>query len=321
MDGDVQLPLQRQGSSYTANLTAHELGERTLTLTSNSSSGTQNTSITINTVPRFENIIFSRTYFIASRQQIDPAANATIGGAYVVYDNQIDSVVTFDTASDRNAGRERLGMGVLIARWLYNHPDSFLQHSLEMYYDYVGSKLQNASGYVFDGPVGTGDTQERLYNWPWVMQLHLRIAALNWTTEDLSGSHSNSTLDPLRRFVQTVENFYDHNATYFYAIGIPVLEGLRALNSSSTRSAYNRVLSLFTAHAKRIMETGIKYPPSEVNFEQSIVAPAAIMLLELYRATGNRTWLEAAQPHFDLLQLFGGQQPDHHLHEVAIRHW
>ena len=321
MDGQAQLPLTKQGSVYTVSFTAHELGERTLRLMRNSTCGFQNTSIVINTVPEFENIIANRTHFIASKQQVDPAANATIGGAYVVYDNEINSIVTFDTASDRNAGRERVGMGVLMARWLYYHPDEFLKSSLEKYYEYVGSKLQNSSGYVFDGPVGTSDTQERLYNWPWVMQLHLRIAALNWTTTDLSGGHSNTTLGPLQRFVQTVEDFYSHNATNFYAIGIPVLEGLRALNSSSTRSAYNRVLSLFTAHAERIMETGIKYPPSEVNFEQSIVAPAAIMLLELYRATGNRTWLEAASPHFELLQLFGGQQPDHHLHEVAIRHW
>lgn len=30
-------------------------------------------------------------------------------------------MVTFDTASDRNAGRERIGIGVLMGRWLKLH--------------------------------------------------------------------------------------------------------------------------------------------------------------------------------------------------------
>ena len=70
-----------------------------------------------------------------------------------------------------------------------------------------------------------------------------------------------------------------------------------------------------------ILRRGLDYRPFEVNFEQSIIAPAAVMLLELYRFTGNETWLEGAEVRLDTLLRFEGRQPDSRLHEVAIRHW
>jgi hypothetical protein len=315
-DGHVSIPLTKQGSSYLASFATSQLGEHRLYLQDKDFQN-QNTSVIVNVVPRFQDIIANRTHFIAKNQQIDPSSNATIGGAYVPYDNQINAVVTFDPFADRNAARERIGMGVLISRWLYNRPDELLHTSLDTYYNYICNKLQNSSGYVFDGPLGSGDQNKRLYNWPWVMQLHLRIYALGWH----GPSRPTDAGTPLQRFMRTVESFYANNGTNFYAIGIPVLESLRILNTSSTKAEYNRLMELFTAHATQYKENGIHYPSSEVNFEQSIVAPAAIFLLEMHRATGNLTWLEAAIPHLNLLELFGGQQPDYHLRDVAIRHW
>jgi len=69
------------------------------------------------------------------------------------------------------------------------------------------------------------------------------------------------------------------------------------------------------------MAQGTNYPTSEVNYEQSIVAPAALILLELHQATGEAAWLQGARPHLALLDLFEGRQPDHHLHGISIRHW
>ena len=61
--------------------------------------------------------------------------------------------------------------------------------------------------------------------------------------------------------------------------------------------------------------------PREVNYEQSIVAPAADLLLSVYIITADTVWLEAAKLQLDILDLFNGFQPDYHLHETAIRHW
>lgn len=57
-----------------------------------------------------------------------------------------------------------------------------------------------------------------------------------------------------------------------------------------------------------------------MNFEQSIVAPAANLLLEMYKLTDDSEFLCEAKRHVEILELFNGLQPDYHLYETAIRH-
>jgi hypothetical protein len=273
-------------------------------------------TIYLNMVPSYDDMIRNRTHFIVNRQQIDSSANASISGAYIVYDNQVERMITFEASVDRNSARERIGMGVLLARWLLHHPDEALEQSLIRYYKFVCERIQDSDGYVWNGPIGSGDTMFRLYNWPWVMQLHLLMHGLNL---DLTASVEGPT--PLERFIRTVKNYYSNGGAEFYSIGVPVFEGLQVLSRQADQTGFETVKKLFTGHALRLAERGTNYPPHEVNFEQSIVAPAANFLLEMYRFTRDSAYLTAARPHVDLLLLFGGRQPDYRLYDVAIRHW
>ncbi|KAK6193374.1 hypothetical protein LQW54_012527 [Pestalotiopsis sp. IQ-011] len=225
----------------------------------------------------------------------------------------MDGRVTFDTASDRNSGRERLGMGVLMSRHLVNSGDADLEASLVDYYRFVCTHLQRDDGFVYNGPDAD---RRRVYNFPWVAQLHVQIAKLDLALPDDLASPT-----PLQRFMLTLESMYANGATDTYPIGVPIYEDLAVLGSAGNETALDRALELFVAHGERIAEIGTNYPAGEVNYEQSLVAPAAIIPLELYLYTGNKSWITVADPHFDLLVQFGGRQPDYHLHDVAIRHW
>lgn len=81
------------------------------------------------------------------------------------------------------------------------------------------------------------------------------------------------------------------------------------------------VKDLFRCHADQLIEIGTAYPASEVNYEQSIVQPAAEVILQVYEVTGEEKYLRGAEQQIAVLELFDGQQPDYHLHETAIRHW
>jgi hypothetical protein len=81
------------------------------------------------------------------------------------------------------------------------------------------------------------------------------------------------------------------------------------------------LLAAYRRQAACFMENGIDYPIHEVNYEQTIVAPAVTVLLEMYLATGERHYLDAVAPHLRCLEAFNGLQPDYHLHDIAIRHW
>jgi hypothetical protein len=300
------------GSGYSVTLSWSSVGEKSLSVSTGSGSSARNSTIVVNVVPDLDKLLDSRTSFIISNQQV-PSQNTTLDGAYVVYDNQMDGRVTFDTASDRNSGRERVGMGVLMGRQLVATANPDLERSLMDYYRFVCTQLQRDDGYVYNGP---GVDKLRVYNFPWVAQLHLQIAKSNMTLpEDLASP------TPLQRFMLTLESMYAHGATDTYPIGVPVYEGLSFLKSAGNDTAHDRALELFIAHGQRIAEVGTDYPAGEVNYEQSLVAPAAILPLELYLYTGNETWITVAEPHFNLLVQFGGLQPDYHLHDVAIRHW
>lgn len=303
---DAVLPLRGADGKLQATFKADSVGERALELST--PAGTR-TPLVLNVVPPLDQLIAARVRFIVERQQVNTAGDPA-EGAFVVYDNDTDAQVRRDKVAprDRNEGRERIGMGVLLARWLRAQSvrDPVLMDALGRYVGFVSTRLQRPDGYVLDA---VGKPVQRLYNWPWVAQLHLEYARL--TGQDASW----------QAFVRTIENYYANGGEKFYAIGLPVYEGLAVLKNTGRMAEYARLLALFERHGRRIEQIGPRYPTSEVNYEQSIVAPAAVFLLELHRATGDARWLEAARPHLALLELFNGRQPDHHLHEVAIRHW
>jgi hypothetical protein len=58
-----------------------------------------------------------------------------------------------------------------------------------------------------------------------------------------------------------------------------------------------------------------------VKFEQSISAPAAELMIKMYKVTGEKIYLDGTRLQMSALELFNGRQPDWHLYEVAIRHW
>ncbi|WP_347304667.1 hypothetical protein V5740_14180 (plasmid) [Croceibacterium sp. TMG7-5b_MA50] len=302
--GDTSVPLRRTTRGWQAELAAGDPGERVVTLRYGDGLTTR---AVLNTVPDLRATIAARTQFIARRQQWHKAGDRW-DGAFIVFDNEADVPARWERSSDRNSGRERVGMGVLLARWLAMEeaPAEEVRRSLDRYYSFVRDHLQREDGYVFDD---ADEPRKRLYNWPWVMQLHLAMASLTAEAE------------PLHRFVTTVESFYREGGTDFYPIGLPVADGLAALRAAGMEAKHARMLALFEEHGDRLVQRGTSYPASEVNYEQSIVAPAALILLELHKATGAAKWLRGAQPHVALLELFEGRQPDHHLHGISIRHW
>ncbi|KAI8292618.1 hypothetical protein K4K60_003448 [Colletotrichum sp. SAR11_57] len=295
------------------NFTAGRPGRTNLVVTTDNG---YNSTIFLNTVPTYDDLIESRTKFIIENQQ-DHTPDTPAEGAYRVFDNQANLIATWDTSTDRNPGRERIGMGILMARWLKKNPENVeVRESLEKYYTYVSTKLQEENGFVRDRPIGMDGSKKRLYNWPWVLQFHITVAALDL---NLTGTVAEKT--PLERFMLTLENFYAEGGGQLYAIGLPILESLRALEKHGNEEWLHRAKELFLAHGENIATRGLDYPSFEVNFEQSIVAPAAVMLLELWRYTNDDKWLEAGKLHLDTLLLFAGKQPDYRLHDVAIRHW
>lgn len=253
-------------------------------------------------------LIDARVRFLIAHQQ-KSAPGQPVDGAFVAYDNDTQQQI-LEKAEDQNAGRERVGMGVLLALYLPRVQDAALRaeitHALDRYLAFVTKHLQDATGKVFND---TDDPKQRLDNYPWVARLYL---AMYGATKDAKY---------LDAFARTIRAFYANGGERSYPMDLPITDGLAAEAASGRRAERDQLLALFRAHADRLASAGLDLPAGEVNYAQSIVAPACSVLLETYLATRDHKYLDAARPLLNALFAFDGQQPDYHLNDIAIRHW
>lgn len=265
------------------------------------------THCTVLVLPALDKLAEARCRFLAEKQQFH-AEGHPLDGAYLTYDNE-EKHVFYARANDFNSARERVCMGILMARYLRSHPNAALRKSLDDYMTFIEREIVNVENGDVANDYGRRDPNKRLYNNPWIVELYLELYDLDGRRESLAIAY------------RVMNTFYEHGGDQFYAFEIPVVRILRELEKAGMNAERETLIAHFRRHAETIMKNGVMYPAHEVNFEQSIVAPATTLLIQLYRATGEEQYLAAANEHCKLLELFDGMQPDWHLNTVAIRHW
>ena len=249
-----------------------------------------------------------RCRFIAGKQQCRDEKSC-LNGAFLIYDNEEGCQYYNHAFPDHNAGRERIGMGILLARYLQERPDEELERSLDAFVKFVrGQLLDEETGEVFNDAPRCQDWK-RLYNYPWICVLFLEVFRLKKDRWYLQAAF------------RIMKAYYRDGGSHFYAIAIPMRESVELFRENGMEKEAGELLGLFREHADRIAGLGKHYPAHEVKYEQSIVAPAATYLCELYHLTGEEKYRKAAREQLEVLELFQGRQPDYHMYEVAIRHW
>ncbi|MCH4170013.1 MAG: hypothetical protein LKF36_02185 [Lactobacillus sp.] len=265
------------------------------------------THATFLATPELQEIAEKRVSFIVNKQQCHDA-DSVLNGAYLIYDNE-EHQQYYNHLNDHNGGRERVGMGVLVAHYLRHHPDDRINKSLQAYVAYVFRALFNTEdGTVYNDAPRNND-QPRLYNYPWIGQLFLEMYQLTQDKQYLTW------------YFKAMTKFYELGGGHFYAIGIPMYESIKLFKQAKLDDLAAELLTHYRAHADFITAKGQNYPEHEVAYEQSIVGPAAKYVSDVYRLTGDSKYQAAAALQLKSLDLFEGFQPDYHLNEVAIRHW
>jgi hypothetical protein len=258
-------------------------------------------------LPEFKELVKRRCHSIVEKQQFHKPGSP-LDGAYLIYDREEGHCV-YRPENDFNGGRERVGMGVLIARYLQSCPDEALEKSLRKYVAYVERELYDEENNLVTNDIGYNDSYKRLYNYPWVSLLYLELYTL-W------GDKAS-----LRKAYKIMKSFYTQGGSRFYAIEIPLRQILLLLKDSSMDKEYDELKACFAEHCNYVLQKDILYPAHEVNYEQSIVAPAANLLLQMYQITGEESIGKGAGRQLKVLELFNGLQPDYRQYEVAVRHW
>ncbi len=267
--------------------------------------GNRETWLRIQHIASVSELVRQRVAFIRDRQQVRDRRHQNYG-ALLSYDNNLQAQLCNPAWADQDEGRERIGMGVLLAQSLQRWPNAKTEASVRLHQRFVRTKLQETDGTVYGA---VGDKGQRLYNYPWVAQLHLEM---------------NRALGEPRFLTdcfRTLRSYYQRGGDAFYAIGIPMVDTVDTFKAAGREREAALLTADFLRHGDRVVQAGLKLPPHEVNYEQTIVGPAVLIALECYLLTREARYLDGARQLLPALDAFNGRQPDHHLHDIAIRHW
>jgi hypothetical protein len=268
------------------------------------------THIDLLCVSNYDSIISRRAAFILKNQQMNDVADERFG-AFMVFDNETDKIYLNNTPNanpvDRDEGAERVGMGNFLALYYQQHKDETLKQALIRYADFLRNKLQTADYKTFSSV--DKKHRNRTYNYPWIATFYFQMYEITGEQQYLRDAYG------------TLRSMYRQFGHKFYAIDIPIEKGYNILKQSGMTAEADSLLADFKEMGDNFVKNGTAYPRHEVNYEQSIVAPSVISLLQLYKITGEQKYLESAELQLPLLEAFAGRQPSYHLNDIAIRHW
>lgn len=251
-------------------------------------------------LPPIEELLGARARFILDHQRVTDR-ESVLYGAFLPYDNETERIyLNREEPIDRpdcNEGRERIGMGVFLCRYALRYGDATgeIARALKDYAAFLRTRLQD-DDYVVYSSVSRHEPP-RVYNYPWIATFYAELAKLTGEAR----YHEDA--------LQTMRAAYrEEGGGSFYMIGAPVLE-------------LPELKELFRQTADTFLANGAKVPKFEVNYEQSIVAPAVDFLLQFYLLTREDKYLKGAKEMMRALEAFNGRQPSWHLNDIAIRHW
>ena len=258
--------------------------------------------------PALDDLVRARVRFIVANQQcLDE--KSPLYGAFLPYDNEDGRQCFSAEWRDMNACRERTAMPIMIAKYLQRHgEDAAARRALDLWEQFALREFFDAGTCVVYDGIGKDPHFKRLYNGPQLIGLWKEMYLLKLEAK---------YLDWIER---SIASFYDAGGTNFYPNGCSFSEELVLLRCAGRD--VSRIERQLREHVANIVRNGVRPPAHEVKYEQTIVAPA-VTILASYSALVERDEKAAAllPDLVDMLSRFNGNQPDHRLSEIAIRHW
>lgn len=258
--------------------------------------------------PPFDDLVRARVKFVVEKQQcLDEAS--PLYGAFVPYDNEDERPYFSAEWRDMNACRERTAMPLMIARYLQRHgEDAAARRALDLWERFACREFFDVDTCaIYDG-VGKDPRFKRLYNGPQLIAVWKEMYQLK---------KDPKYLDYVEK---SIVNFYRGGGTNFYPNGCNFSEPVAMLKRAGRDAS--RIEPYLRQHVDNLVRNGTRPPAHEVRYEQTIVAPGVTILSAYCALVEKDARAMALLPDLvDVLWRFNGNQPDHRLNEIAIRHW
>lgn len=256
----------------------------------------------------FETLVKNRINYIVDKQQYNKE-NSPLYGAYLIYDTKQEHPIFEDEFSDHNASRERIGMALLICKYLQKKRNEKFYNSLMKYMDFLKREFYDEETGTVYNTIGKNPNLIRLYNAPWVGTLFMEMYKL--TGEE-------SYLDEI---LKLYKKYYETGGSKFYPNAVSIRETANVFLQAGRKDDYKKIVGMFKIHVDNMVKNKTSYPPHEVNYEQTIVTPATTLISEFSDISKDKKYTDEAKCHVEILERFSGHQPSFHLYEIPIRYW
>lgn len=302
---DQPVAVTQDGEDYLVRYTPGKTGEHTFYIRC----GEVCTKAEFNVKIPFAKLVRDRVHFIVEHQQCMDK-ESPLYGAYLIYDNKLNTPYFDFYYTDHNACRERMNMPLTVIRYLQLQKDDMVEKSLALYMQFLFREFyEETTGEVFNNIGKTRDAL-RLYNAPGVMLIFAEMYAL--TKEDRY----------LENILTLAKKYYSIGGEKCYSNAVAIRKVMHAFELAGREQDKETLLGFFRMHTDNMIQNGVSYPAHEVNYEQTIVTPTVTCLSEMgLYSQDKQTYLQQARMHLECLDRFSGQQPSFHLNEIAIRFW
>ncbi|MBQ8388701.1 MAG: hypothetical protein IJX46_07230 [Clostridia bacterium] len=281
-----------------------KIGEYTVRV----STGGKTTVARINVLLPLGELLERRAHFIAEKQQYHKAGSP-LDGAYLVYDRDLESV-HYDGWTDCNSCRERVVMGIIVAKQLQRKFDQGLYDSLMKYIEFIEREIFNTETMFVEGGLRKYGLPRRGYNEPWISLLYRELYEV---------THDNRHLDYSARVLIEFFKFWG------------VLYGGCCVEPNETavilrRNGMNEYADALDTYAKdhadvllrnRYEATGY----TETGYEHETPNGRGFALFNHYTVSKDEKYLDLAHDNVVSASSFYAFQPDFHFNRISVRHW
>lgn len=303
LDG-ADIPYTKDGNTVKVHYQLEKSGENCFVIRADG----KKTYIKMYAVSDFETMLERRINFIVDNQQYS-RRGSHVDGAYLIYDTKEKRMFYDKQVTDHNACRERLGMVLLITRYLQTHTNEKFYNSLMKWVEFMKREIVDfETGEVFNSE-GKDHAVVRLYNAPWVITLLTELYNLTGDMEYLDTAY------------KAIKFYYVQGGAKFYPNGLSMKLTADAFKKAGNDERTEYVIGVFKQHVQNMIDTGLNYPPMECIYEQTIVTSPATYICEMGLITGDESYKEYIKEHLKVLKRFDGMQPDYRTNDMPIRYW
>lgn len=303
LDGE-EIPYTREENTVKVKYNTEKSGENCFKIYADE----KRTCIKLYAVSDFETILERRINFIIDNQQYS-REGSHLDGAYLIYDTKEKRLFYDKQVTDHNACRERLGMVLLITRYLQTHKNEKFYNSLMKWVEFMKREIIDfETGEVFNSE-GKDHAVVRLYNAPWMITLLTELYNLTGDNEYLDTAY------------KAIKFYYTQGGAKFYPNGLSMQLTVDAFRKAGDDERTEYVIGVFKKHVQNMIDIGLSYPPMECIYEQTIVTSPSTYICEMGLITGEEKYKEYIQDHLKVLKRFDGMQPDYRTNDMAIRYW